>query len=40
MLPSKIQKIIDKKKTLLCVGVMSTNVVDASIELANEKKIR
>lgn len=39
MFPSKIKKIIDNKKTLLCVGVMSKNVVDASIELANEKKI-
>jgi hypothetical protein len=37
-LKNKIDKIINKKKTLLGVGPMSLNVVDSSIELADKYK--
>jgi len=35
ILKKKLEKIINQRKTLLGVGPMSTNVVDASIEIAN-----
>ena len=37
-LQDKIDKLINKKKTLLGVGPMSLNVVDSSIELADKHK--
>ncbi len=36
---NKIFNIINDKKTLLCVGPMSKNIVDASIELSDKKNI-
>ncbi len=39
MISEKLSKIINQKKTLLGVGPMSLNCVDASIQLANEYKI-
>ena len=39
MLPKKLKKIVDEKKTLLFVGVMSKNVVDATIEISDEYNI-
>jgi len=39
MLPTKLQKIIDENKTLLFVGVMSKNVVDAAIEISDEYNV-
>ena len=36
---NKIFNTINNKKTLLCVGPMSKNVVDASIELSDKKNI-
>ena len=35
-LKKKLEKIINQRKTLLGVGPMSLNVVDASIELSNK----
>jgi len=40
ILPKKIEAIFKKRKpTLLAIGPMSKNCVDASIEIANKKNI-
>ena len=39
---SKLQKlydVIESGKTILCVGPMSTNCIDAAIEVSNENDI-
>ena len=40
ILPKKIEDLFKKKRpTLLAVGPMSKNCVDASVEIANEKNV-